>query len=65
MPGEYRLWRYHHPDETELKSEYIVLEAIYHLQGEQGQQRFIDQVPQDGIEPALILPFHSIRRLVR
>ncbi|MEW8018529.1 MAG: DUF3400 domain-containing protein [Candidatus Thiodiazotropha endolucinida] len=54
MPGEYRLWRYHHPDETELKSEYIVLEAIYHLQGEQGQQRFIDQVPQDGIEPALI-----------
>ncbi|MES9829437.1 MAG: DUF3400 domain-containing protein [Candidatus Thiodiazotropha sp.] len=54
MSGESRLWRYRHSDETELKSEYIVLEAIYHLQGKQRRQRFIDQVPQDGIEPVLI-----------
>ncbi|MCU7893073.1 MAG: DUF3400 domain-containing protein [Candidatus Thiodiazotropha sp. (ex Ustalcina ferruginea)] len=34
--------------------EYIVLEAIQHLQGEQWQQRFIDQVLKDGIELVLV-----------
>ncbi|MCU7929715.1 MAG: DUF3683 domain-containing protein [Candidatus Thiodiazotropha sp. (ex Codakia rugifera)] len=41
-------------DETKLKPEYIVLEAIHHLQGEEWQQRFIDQVLQDGIELVLV-----------
>ncbi|MCU7847693.1 MAG: DUF3683 domain-containing protein [Candidatus Thiodiazotropha sp. (ex Lucinoma kastoroae)] len=41
-------------DETQLKPEYIVLEAIHQLQGEQWQQHFIDQVLKDGIELVLV-----------
>ncbi|MCU7805538.1 MAG: DUF3683 domain-containing protein [Candidatus Thiodiazotropha sp. (ex Lucinoma borealis)] len=41
-------------DETQLKPEYIVLEAIHHLQGQQWQQHFIDQVLKDGIELVLV-----------
>ncbi|MES9944863.1 MAG: DUF3683 domain-containing protein [Candidatus Thiodiazotropha sp.] len=41
-------------DETGLKPEYLVLETIRHLHGEDWQQRFIDQVLQDGIELVLV-----------
>jgi FAD/FMN-containing dehydrogenase/heterodisulfide reductase subunit C len=41
-------------DDTGLKPEYIVVETIRRLQGEQWQQRFIDQVLQDGIELVLV-----------
>ncbi|MCU7842266.1 MAG: DUF3683 domain-containing protein [Candidatus Thiodiazotropha sp. (ex Monitilora ramsayi)] len=41
-------------DETGLTPEYIVVETIRRLQGEQWQQRFIDQVLQDGIELVLV-----------
>jgi Fe-S oxidoreductase len=41
-------------DDTGLKPEYIVVEAIRRLQGEQWQQRFTDQVLADGIELVLV-----------
>ncbi|MGD8908193.1 MAG: DUF3683 domain-containing protein [Chromatiales bacterium] len=41
-------------DDTGLKPEYIVVETIRRLQGEQWQQRFINQVLQDGIELVLV-----------
>ncbi|MCU7850723.1 MAG: DUF3683 domain-containing protein [Candidatus Thiodiazotropha sp. (ex Monitilora ramsayi)] len=41
-------------DETGLMPEYIVVETIRRLQGEQWQQRFIDQMVQDGIELVLV-----------
>ncbi len=41
-------------DDTGLTPEYIVVETIRRLQGEQWQQRFIDQVLQDGIELVLV-----------
>ncbi|MEJ2455726.1 MAG: DUF3683 domain-containing protein [Candidatus Thiodiazotropha sp.] len=41
-------------DDTGLKPEYIVVETIRRLQGEQWQQRFIDQVLKDGIELVLV-----------
>ncbi len=41
-------------DDTGLKPEYIVVEAIRRLQGEDWQQRFIDQVLKDGIELVLV-----------
>jgi FAD/FMN-containing dehydrogenase/heterodisulfide reductase subunit C len=41
-------------DETALKPEYIVVETIRYLQGEQWQQKFIDQMLKDGIEFVLV-----------
>jgi FAD/FMN-containing dehydrogenase/heterodisulfide reductase subunit C len=41
-------------DDTGLKPEYIVVETIRRLQGEQWQQRFINQVLTDGIELVLV-----------
>jgi FAD/FMN-containing dehydrogenase len=41
-------------DETALKPEYIVVETIRQLHGEQWQQRFIDQILKDGIELVLV-----------
>jgi FAD/FMN-containing dehydrogenase/Fe-S oxidoreductase len=41
-------------DDTGLKPEYIVVEIIRRMQGEQWQQRFIDQVTLDGIELVLV-----------
>jgi Fe-S oxidoreductase len=41
-------------DDTGLKPEYLVVEAIGRLQGEHWQQRFIDQVLKDGIEMVLV-----------
>jgi Fe-S oxidoreductase len=41
-------------DETALKPEYIVVETIRHLHGEQWQQRFIDQMLKDGVELVLV-----------
>ncbi|MBT3031854.1 MAG: DUF3683 domain-containing protein [Candidatus Thiodiazotropha sp. (ex Lucina pensylvanica)] len=41
-------------DETALRPEYLVLETIRQLHGEAWQQRFIDQLMQDGIELVLV-----------
>ncbi|MEW8506734.1 MAG: DUF3683 domain-containing protein [Candidatus Thiodiazotropha sp.] len=41
-------------DQTSLKPEYIVVETIRQLHGEQWQQRFIDQLLLDGIEMVLV-----------
>jgi FAD/FMN-containing dehydrogenase/heterodisulfide reductase subunit C len=41
-------------DETALKPEYIVVETIRHLYGEQWQQKFIDKMLKDGIELVLV-----------
>lgn len=41
-------------DDTGLIPAYIVVEAIRRLQGEHWQQRFIDQVLQDGVELVLV-----------
>ncbi len=41
-------------DETALKPQYLVLETIRQLHGEQWQQRFIDQLLEDGIELVLV-----------
>jgi FAD/FMN-containing dehydrogenase/Fe-S oxidoreductase len=41
-------------DQTGLKPEYLVLEIIRRQNGEQWQQRFIDQVMKDGIEMVLV-----------
>ncbi|MEJ2592213.1 MAG: (Fe-S)-binding protein, partial [Candidatus Thiodiazotropha sp.] len=41
-------------DDTGLVPEYIVVETLRRLHGEDWQQRFIDQVLQDGIELVLV-----------
>jgi Fe-S oxidoreductase len=41
-------------DDTGLKPEYLVVEAIGRLQGENWQQGFIDQIVKDGIEMVLV-----------
>jgi Fe-S oxidoreductase len=41
-------------DDTGLKPEYLVVETIGRLQGENWQQRFIDQIVKDGIEMVLV-----------
>ncbi|MCG7991505.1 MAG: DUF3683 domain-containing protein [Candidatus Thiodiazotropha lotti] len=41
-------------DETGLKPQYLVLEVIQQRQGDQWQQKFIDQVLKDGIEMVLV-----------
>jgi FAD/FMN-containing dehydrogenase/Fe-S oxidoreductase len=41
-------------DETALKPQYLVLETIRQLHGEQWQQNFIDQLLRDGIELVLV-----------
>ncbi|PVV13205.1 MAG: FAD-linked oxidase [gamma proteobacterium symbiont of Ctena orbiculata] len=41
-------------DETALKPDYLVLETIRHLHGENWQKHFIDQVLGDGIELVLV-----------
>jgi Fe-S oxidoreductase len=41
-------------DETALKPDYIVVETIRQLHGEQWQQRFIDQMLKDGVELVLV-----------
>ncbi len=41
-------------DATGLKPEYLVVETIRHLQGEQWQQRFIEQMQRGGIEQVLV-----------
>ncbi len=41
-------------DETGLKPEYLVVETIRQLKGDQWQQQFIDQVQQGGIEMVLV-----------
>ncbi|MEJ2691831.1 MAG: DUF3400 domain-containing protein, partial [Candidatus Thiodiazotropha sp.] len=41
-------------DDTGLKPEYIVVETLRRLHGEEWQQRFIDQVLKDGIELVLV-----------
>ena len=41
-------------DETGLKPEYIVLETIRRLQGEQWQQQFLDKLLRGGIEMVLV-----------
>ncbi|MES9848706.1 MAG: DUF3400 domain-containing protein, partial [Candidatus Thiodiazotropha sp.] len=41
-------------DETALRPDYLVLETIRQLHGEAWQQRFIDQLMQDGIELVLV-----------
>jgi FAD/FMN-containing dehydrogenase/heterodisulfide reductase subunit C len=41
-------------DDTGLKPEYIVVETLRRLHGEDWQQRFIDQVLADGIELVLV-----------
>ena len=41
-------------DDTSLVPEYIVVETLRRLHGEDWQQRFIDQVLQDGIELVLV-----------
>ncbi|MEW8063296.1 MAG: DUF3400 domain-containing protein, partial [Candidatus Thiodiazotropha sp.] len=41
-------------DETTLRPDYLVLETIRQLHGEAWQQRFTDQLMQDGIELVLV-----------
>ncbi|MEW7991876.1 MAG: DUF3683 domain-containing protein [Candidatus Thiodiazotropha sp.] len=41
-------------DQTALKPEYLVIETIRHLHGEQWQQRFVDRLLKDGIEMVLV-----------
>ena len=41
-------------DDTGLKPEYIVVETMRRLHGDQWQQRFIEQVTRDGIELVLV-----------
>ncbi len=41
-------------DDTHLKPEYLVVETVRRLQGEQWQERFIERVQQGGIEMVLV-----------
>ncbi|MEN8177193.1 MAG: DUF3683 domain-containing protein [Pseudomonadota bacterium] len=41
-------------DDTGLRSEYLVVETIRQLKGEQWQQQFVEQVQQGGIEMVLV-----------
>lgn len=41
-------------DETGLKTDYIVVEMVNRLMGNNWQQRFIDRVQQDGVEKVLL-----------